>query len=89
MKRKPVYKPNRSRDAIIRRNSISEVSNKTCNTEVEFDIETMNKGKSKEWMNRYDNPIKMITNTDMVPLISMAGLQETLRPQNQNAIKIQ
>lgn len=34
----------------------------------------MNKGKSKQWKNRYDNPIKMIQNTDMVPLISMAGL---------------
>ena len=60
----------------MKRNSIDVASelNQTCNTEIELDIQTMNKGKSKQWKNRYDNPIKMIQNTDMVPLISMAGL---------------
>jgi len=35
----------------------------------------MKKGKNQEWRNRYDNPIKMVTASNMVPFISIKGLK--------------
>lgn len=47
----------------------------------------MKKGKNQEWRNRYDNPIKMVTASDMVPFISIKGLRMKDLP-HKNAVKV-
>jgi len=51
------------------------------------EIMPMRKGKNQEWKNRYDNPIKMVTASDMVPLISIKGLKMKDLP-NKNVMKM-